>query len=337
MGVYKRGSVYYMDFLYKGMRTHKSTECTRKEDALKVEKQAREALKGEPEKPNSPKCFPTLSEAAVRIFGERWHRGSYGVQAFNNIMYIADNFGNPRLNLINKAFVNRVKQELLKTRSVATCNRYISSLRAVLNTAKEEWELDLVVPRFRLEKESKGREVIIDASLEKTLLRYFAEVKLKRGQEFYRDMPDLLIVLLDTGLRISEALNGSYGVHYNMETKMVCMFAKQTKGDTDRIIPMSKRVYDVLKKRQATHFPKPFPFTRFQASDAFRAAKDMLSITDEDLCIHSTRHTFASRLLNGGADLRTVQLLLGHSSIVTTTRYSHLAVPKLQEAIAKLK
>lgn len=334
MGIYKRGDIYYMDFVYKGNRVHKSTECTRKEDALKVEKAAREALRGGNN--NSPKLFPTLSEAAVRIYGERWSRLSYGMQAFNNVMYIADNFGNPRLNTVNKVLIQKIKQELLKTRTVATCNRYLSQLRTILNTAKEDWELELVVPRFRLEKESKGREVVIDASLETTLLRYFAEVKLKRGQEFYRDMPDLLAVLLDTGLRISEALNGSYGVHYNMEERIVRMFARQTKGDTDRTIPMSERVYAILKARAATHFPRPFPLTRFQASDAFRAAKDMLSIDDEDLCIHSTRHTFASRLLNGGADLRTVQLLLGHSSIITTTRYSHLAMPKLQEAIAKL-
>ena len=53
--------------------------------------------------------------------------------------------------------------------------------------------------------------------------------------------------------------------------------------------------------------------------------------------LHTLRHTFASHLIMSGADLYTVQKLLGHSSIKTTEIYAHLAPDYLKSAIAKLR
>jgi site-specific recombinase XerD len=52
--------------------------------------------------------------------------------------------------------------------------------------------------------------------------------------------------------------------------------------------------------------------------------------------VHMLRHTYASHLVMNGVDLRTVQELLGHSSIKTTQRYAHLAPDHLQDAIKKI-
>ena len=75
-------------------------------------------------------------------------------------------------------------------------------------------------------------------------------------------------------------------------------------------------------------FPSPHgparPIDAQTAQRAFRAARDRAGIT-KDCSIHALRHAFATHLLESGADVHTIQRLMGHGHISSTLRYFHLA------------
>ena len=117
------------------------------------------------------------------------------------------------------------------------------------------------------------------------------------------------------------------------------------KGNKERIVPIGRKAIDTL--RDYLTLARPALLKGLESSYLFtaRAGKPMtrqgfwkmlrkyaaLAGLEQKISPHSMRHSFASHLLEGGADLRAVQTMLGHVDIATTQIYTHVAQKRLME------
>ena len=161
---------------------------------------------------------------------------------------------------------------------------------------------------------------------------HLVETEITLDPEGLRDLA-LLEVLYGSGLRVSEALGLDFA-HVDLDQKLVRVLGK---GRKERLVPLTgpaaERLGRYIEQRGAFA-----PAAREQAvflgkrggrlsrKQADRIVKEMAvrSGTPWSISPHTLRHSFASHMLQAGADLRSVQELLGHSRISTTQRYTHL-------------
>ncbi|WP_424349429.1 site-specific tyrosine recombinase XerD [Latilactobacillus sp. 5-91] len=151
----------------------------------------------------------------------------------------------------------------------------------------------------------------------------------------------ILEVLYATGLRVSEL------VHLKLTDLHLSLGLIQTlgKGDKERIIPIGDVAVDWInqylersRNRLIKGKDSPYLFVNFHGNGLTRQGiwKNLKAIVqaagiDKDVTPHTLRHSFATVLLENGADLRIVQELLGHSDISTTQIYTHISKKHLTE------
>ncbi len=152
----------------------------------------------------------------------------------------------------------------------------------------------------------------------------------------------VLELLYGGGLRVSEVVALNYGaVDFSAGSARVL-----GKGRKERICPLGATAMKVLAKFRDEfargHGPADpvvvtAPGRRMTVRAVQLLVKKYLALADlpMDLSPHKLRHSFATHLLNSGADLRTVQELLGHANLTTTQIYTHTSVARLKEIYAK--
>ena len=147
--------------------------------------------------------------------------------------------------------------------------------------------------------------------------------------EGLRDLA-LLEVLYGSGLRVSEALGLDFA-HLDLDQKLV-----RGKGRKERIVPLTgaaaERLERYLEQRgafgpaareQAVFLGKRGGRLTRRQADRIVKAMAVLSGAPAGISPHTLRHSFATHMLQAGADLRSVQELLGHKSLSTTQKYTH--------------
>ncbi|RUO34681.1 site-specific tyrosine recombinase XerD [Aliidiomarina soli] len=153
----------------------------------------------------------------------------------------------------------------------------------------------------------------------------------------------MLEVLYATGLRVSE-LVGLQVSEVNLRQGVIRVTGK---GDKERLVPMGEEAMDWLQRYLKTSRPELLASGKKGPTDVVFLSLRGQQMTRQtfwhrikqlaaqaglnaDLSPHTLRHAFATHLLNHGADLRALQMLLGHSDIATTQIYTHVARARLQ-------
>lgn len=215
--------------------------------------------------------------------------------------------------------------------------RLLSSLRHFYTWAKEEQHI-AVNPTLNIEQPKLGRPLPKTLSEEEVMALLNApDMNSAMG---LRDRA-MLELLYSSGLRVSELV----GLTLPMLEIPPGIIKVLGKGNKERLVPIGEEAQASLlaylqegRRDLIKGSVSPFVFVSQKAGGMTRQAfwyriKNYAKLAgiSTSLSPHTLRHAFATHLLNHGADLRVVQMLLGHSSISTTTIYTHVAKARLQK------
>jgi integrase/recombinase XerD len=204
--------------------------------------------------------------------------------------------------------------------SAETVNTHSSALKFVYMTTLELPWSDVDFPRARRE-----HKLPVVLSSEEVLM-------------FFDNVPGLkyraaLMVCYGAGLRVSEAVGLRVS---DIDSKRMLIRVRQGKGKKDRYVMLSERLLHVLRRYWIAMRPTDYLFPSWRAGrhlgpgplqQACRDAANRSGLRKK-VTAHTLRHSFATHLLEGGTDLRVIQVLLGHSRIDTTARYTSVS-PRL--------
>ncbi len=250
--------------------------------------------------------------------------------------------GRPLLAQADETALTAFVAELSTTLRASSQARYISTLRRYYRHLLARGQI-VADPTLRIAmpaKPSRLPKVLSEAQVDALLAAPRTDTPLGA-----RDRA-MLETLYATGLRVSE-LVGLKLHEVNFDMGVVRVFGK---GSKERLVPLGEEAIDWMRNYLAE--ARPAILNGQQSDDLFVTARGaamtrqafwqlikryavQAGIDPARLSPHVLRHAFATHLLNHGADLRVVQLLLGHADISTTQIYTHVARERLKTLHAK--
>lgn len=195
-----------------------------------------------------------------------------------------------------------------------TINRKMAALSKMLSVAVEAGMLS-AKPKLPKLKEPQHRTRYLTREEEKLLFSHLEE-----------DVRPLCVFLVETGVRAGEARALQWS-----DVTEDSVHIRKSKGGTSRSVPLTEAAKDALA--HVRHLGSPWGhISANRLTYAWGLAKEEAGLGgDREVVPHCLRHTCASRLVQAGVDLLTVQRWLGHASLAMTTRYAHLAPKALDK------
>ena len=196
--------------------------------------------------------------------------------------------------------------------SNATINRKMAALSKLLRKAYKMGDIRSL-PEFKRLKEKAGRIRFLEPEEE---VRLFAAISEK--SDLYGRF---CIFLIDTGARLGEGI----GLRWqDIQGERVTFWL--TKSGRSRSVPLTEQASAAVRACERRRRGPFANIVQAQFRAAWNEAKQEVGLgTEPDVVPHILRHTCASRLVQGGIDIRRVQAWLGHQTLQMTMRYAHLA------------
>ena len=233
---------------------------------------------------------------------------------------------------INK-YIKYLFDQDFKSSSV---NRKISSIKAYFIFLKKKKYIDVIPTEdIPLPKQNKN---LPNSMSEKDVETLLSCINSKKDIEI-RDRA-MIELLYATGVRVSELINIKFS-NIDMNRNVVRVLGK---GSKERLIPFGDQAHDSIIKylqiRGKSQSKELFLSNRgkiLSRVSFWNRVKVYLIRCNlkSNISPHTLRHAFATHLLNRGADLRSVQMLLGHSDLSTTQIYTHIAKQRLSDILKK--
>ena len=237
-----------------------------------------------------------------------------------------------------RGFLGELQRRGLAKRTAARC---LSAVRSFYRYLQVHHDVPNAVARTaRVPRIDKRLPTYLDREQTE---RLFAWAESRAAGDEYKPTRDLAILELfySTGIRLSELS----GMNLDDLDLLSDQAKVRGKGRKERIVPVGSRAVLALRRylnlretvrpRTAADRRAVFLSTRgrrLAPREVQRVVHRMFdAVGGDDLRVHSLRHTFATHMLDAGADLRAVQELLGHASLSTTQIYTHTSVERLKK------
>jgi integrase/recombinase XerD len=158
--------------------------------------------------------------------------------------------------------------------------------------------------------------------------------------QFFEAIPNLkhramLMTAYAAGLRVSEVVSLRVD---DIDSQRMVIRVRQAKGRKDRYAMLSPRLLEILRQYWKAARPSRYlfpgqdpenPLNTRTVQQVCRDARQAAGLSKK-ATVHSLRHSFATHLLEAGTNIRTIQILLGHSSLRTTAVYTHVSTAALE-------
>ena len=237
---------------------------------------------------------------------------------------------------LNKKDIQNYIQKISKSENVSSVSRCISTLKSFYKFLElnKYTSLNPLTTITNPKTVKKLPKILSEEEIEKLL-----DINLKTDFD-YRNKA-MLELMYSSGLRVSELINLNVN-DIDLSNASVRIFGK---GSKERIIPLNDYAIDALnnyilnhRRSLFKHGESNYLFLNNHGNKMTRQGffKILKKIAKEkgiksELSPHTLRHSFATHLLKHGADLRSIQELLGHSDISTTQIYTHITSERLQK------